>query len=249
MAFRRSTEIQTVLFDKKKWSVSAAKKWLIDHGKKAPAADTTAEYHRFRQSPPFNFEAGTFRTITLGSASRGIKAVVAVPKKPKKPNPSKKKPTKRNGSKKPWVPAFLVDLATPISIDIEGGDTLKFPPSGNFALGATRSGTELWIVSKKHAKNVRATDDKGEKLYEAFTGFEHDEVGKLVQIKPKEMKKIGRAMSIVYRSDKFSAEGDYSDYVHPFEHYPTVSVDNLKRPSIVALRGGRIKVRKEGITG
>lgn len=248
MAFKRSTEIQSVLFDKSKWSVSAAKKWLVEHGKKAPSADTTAEYHRFRQSPTFAFEAGTFRTISLGAASRGIKAVVAVPKKSKTP---KKNPTKtpKPTSKKPWVPAFLVDLATPISIDLEGGDTLKFPASGKFALGATRSGTELWIVSKKNAKTVKATDDKGEKLYEAFTGFEHDEVGKLVQIKPKQMKKIGRAMSIVYRSDKFSQAGDYSDYVHPFGHYPIVSVDNEKNPSIVALRGGKIKVRKEGITG
>jgi hypothetical protein len=246
MAFKRSTEVQSVLFDRKKWTVSDAKKWLIDHGKEAPSADSTAQYHRFRQSPTFNFEAGTFRTINLGAASRGIKAIVAVPKHPKKPNPTKKK---ANGSKKPWVPAFLVDLATPISIDLEGGDVLKFPASGNFSLGATRSGNELWIISKKGAKNVRATDDKGEKLYEDFTGFEHDEVGKLVRISPKEMKKIGRAMSIVYRSDKFSKAGDYSDYVHPFSHYPTVSVDNVKRPSIVVLRGGRIKVRKEGITG
>lgn len=249
MAFPRSTEIQTILFNKKKWSVSAAKKWLIEHGKKAPAADTTAEYHRFRQSPTFNFEAGTFRTITLGAASRGIKAVVAVPKKAKKPNPTKKKAPKQNGSKKPWFPAFLVDLATAISIDIEAGETIKFPVAGNFALCSNRSGTELWIVSKKGSKNIKATDDKGEKLYEDFTGFEHDEVGKLVQYNVKAMKKIGRAMSITYRSDKFSKEGDFSDYVHPFDHYPTVSVDNVKRPSIVALRGGRIKVRKEGITG
>lgn len=151
--------------------------------------------------------------------------------------------------KKPWLPAFLVDLATPISIDLDSGEVLKFPASGKFALGATRSGTELWIVSKKHAKNVMATDEKGEKLYEAFTGFEHDEKGKLIQIKPRQMKKIGRAMSIIYRSDKFSRAGDYSDYVHPFGHYPIVSVDNEKAPSIVALRGGKIKVRKEGITG
>jgi len=38
-------------------------------------------------------------------------------------------------------------------------------------------------------------------------------------------------------------------YVHAFRNYPTVSVDNIRNPSIVALRGGRIKIKKEGITG
>lgn len=152
-------------------------------------------------------------------------------------------------SKKPWLPSLLVDLATPLSIDIENGDQLKFPISGNFCLGSNRSGTELWIVSRKGAKNVRTADEKGETLYESFTGFEHDEVGKMVQLSPKSLVKIGRAINIVYRSDKFSKPGDTSDYIHPFSHYPIVSVDSINQPSIVALRGGRIKVKKEGITG
>jgi hypothetical protein len=244
--FRKSTEVQSVLFDKTKWTPSAAKKWLASHGYDTPAVDTTADYHRYRQSPPFNFEKGTFRTITLGAASRGIKAVIAVPKGGAAPNPKRKKKAPR---KSPWVPTLLVDLADAKSIDLEGGEQLKFPFSGNFAVCATRSGTELWIVSRKKGKNVRTTDEKGEKLYEAFTGFEHDELGKMIHVNPKNMVKIGRAMNIVYRSDKFSRPGDTSDYIHPFTHYPTVSVDNVKRPSIVALRGGRIKVRKEGITG
>lgn len=242
--FRKSTEVQSVLFDKTRWTPSAAKKWLSSHGYKTPAVDTTADYHRYRQSPPFNFEKGTFRTITLGAASKGIKAVIAVPKGEANPKRKKKAPRKS-----PWVPTLLVDLADAKSIDLEGGEQLKFPFSGSFAVCSTRSGTELWIVSRKGGKNVRTTDEKGEKLYESFTGFEHDELGKMIHVNPKNMVKIGRAMNIVYRSDKFSRPGDTSDYIHPFTHYPTVSVDNVKRPSIVALRGGRIKVRKEGITG
>lgn len=300
MRFPKSTKVQTVLFDKTLWTVSKAKKWLDDHGWKTPPADTTKDFHRFRQRPPFDFQKGTFRTIVFGAKSRGIKAVIAVPRAPTS-NPSRygdktlKKgtyvrhiggkekweivkrtglryysaknangktttlkigefepfPPRRNSrkSKKPWVPGMLVDLADPISIDIEGGDELRFPLSGNFALGSNRAGSELWIVSRKGAKKVRATDQKGEALYEAFTGFEHDEIAKLIQVSPKRMTKIGRATNIVYRSDKFSSPGDTSDYIHAFRTYPIVSVDNVKRPSIVALRGGRIKVRKEGITG
>lgn len=241
MAFKKSTEIQSIMFDKKKWTVSLAKKWLKDHQKKVPAVDTTSEYHRFRQAPPFQFEKGTFRTISLGKAT-GIKAVIAVPKR-------KKNPKKNHSRSKPWTPTTLVDLATPISIDMEGGEVLKFPVRGRFAMGSNVSGTEIWIVSKKGAKSVKASDERGEKLYERFTGFEHDDVAKLIQVNPKSIKRIGRAMNIVYRSDKFSRPGNTSDYVHAFELYPTVSVDSVDKPTIVTLRGGRLKITKEGITG
>lgn len=244
--FKKSTDVQTVLFDKSKWTVTRAKKWLKDNGYKVPKVDTTDQYHRFRQRPPFQFKAGTMRIINFGAKSIGIKAIIAVPRKN---NPSKVSMKKSKSTKRPWLPTLLVDLATPVSIDLESGEQLRFPRSGNFALGSNRKGTELWIVSRKGGKNVRAIDDTGEKLYETFTGFEHDDIAKMVQIKPNSMIRLGRAMNIIYRSDKFSKPGNTSDYIHPFKHYPTVSVDNMKRPSIVALRGGRIKVRKEGITG
>jgi Mor family transcriptional regulator len=237
--YRKSTEVQTVLFDKERWTVSAAKKWLRDHGYKTPSVDTTSEYHRFRQLPPSRFQNGTFRTINFGK-NTGIKSVIAVPKT--LPNPQNKK-------KKPWLPALLIDLAVPISVDLESGEQLKFPLRGKYSMAANRAGTEIWILPKGDSKNVRATDDRGEKLYEQFTGFEHDDLAKLVKVSPKSMVRIGRAMNIVYRSDKFARPGNKSDYVHPFEHYPIVSVDNIKHPSIVAIRGGRIKVTKEGITG
>lgn len=246
--FRKScsTEVQSVLFDKTMWTVTAAKKWLKGHGYKVPAVDTTKEYHRFRQRPPFQFRRGTFRTKQFGKGT-GIKSVIAVPRMTdKKPRPNK---NPKNKIKKSCLPAFLIDLAIPISIDLESGEQLKFPLSGKYSMAANRAGTEIWILPKGGAKNVRATDDRGERLYEQFTGFEHDEVAKLVQVSPKSMTRIGRAINIVYRSDKFSKPGNNSDYVHPFEHYPTVSVDNVNRPSIVTLRGGRIKVKKEGITG
>jgi hypothetical protein len=271
--YRKSTEVQTVLFDKERWTVSAAKKWLRDHGYKTPSVDTTSEYHRFRQRPPFQFQKGTFRTINFGK-NTGIKSVIAVPRTPTDKRPKKLKkekfPSKRrvlhpelppclpgggckenpqNKKKKPWLPALLIDLAVPISVDLESGEQLKFPLRGKYSMAANRAGTEIWILPKGDSKNVRATDDRGEKLYEQFTGFEHDDLAKLVKVSPKSMVRIGRAMNIVYRSDKFARPGNKSDYVHPFEHYPIVSVDNIKHPSIVAIRGGRIKVTKEGITG
>lgn len=272
--FDKSTEVQTVLFDKASWTVTAAKKWLKEHGYKVPAVDTTKEYLRYRQRPPFQFQTGTFRTKQFGKGT-GIKSVIAVPRRiPKDPKDppkhllkKKKKyyrkipkrishkppwPPRKNPvgeTKKPWLPALLIDLAIPISVDLESGEQLKIPLSGKYSMAVNRAGTEIWILSKQGSKDVKATDDRGDKLYEQFTGFEHDEKAKLVQVSPRSMIRIGRATNIVYRSDKFSKSGNYSHYVHPFEHYPTVSVDNVNRPSIVAIRGGRIKVKKEGITG
>src|SRR4030042_6614934 len=74
---RKRSKIQSILFDKEKWSVTAARHWLQTHSKAAPKADTTENYYRFRQSPPFNFTKGSLRTITL-SAPPGIKAIIGV---------------------------------------------------------------------------------------------------------------------------------------------------------------------------
>lgn len=251
MPSRKSTAIQTILFEKGKWSVTAAKKWLKDHKKKVPTVDTTKEYHRFMQAPAFSFEKNTFRTISIGAKSKGIKAVIAIPKVQKNPQKKTKKrnPPNKTGSS-PWLPALLVDIADAVSIDLEDGQQLKFPRGGKFALCSNRSGRELWILTRMNAKKVQASDEKAENLFEKFTGFEHDQDAALmVQVSPKRLQRIGRAMNIVYRSDKFSTPGKTSDYIHPFEKYPIVSVDNPNRPSIVALRGGNIRVKQEGITG
>lgn len=149
----------------------------------------------------------------------------------------------------PRFPSKLVDIADALTIDLEDGQQLKFPRRGNWALCSTKSGTQLWIISRKGGKSVRTNDEDGQKLFETFTGFLPEDTGKMIQTRPKKMKRIGRAINIVYRSDKFSKPGKTSDYIHAFKSYPTVSVDDMKQPSIVAIRGGRIKVKQEGITG
>lgn len=149
----------------------------------------------------------------------------------------------------PRFPSRLVDIADARSIELDDGQVLKFPRGGNFALCSTKSGTQLWIISRKGGKKVRTNDDEGKKLFEKFTGFIPDDTAKMVQARPRKMHRLGRAANIVYRSDKFSKPGSTSDYIHAFESYPIVSVDDPKRPSIVAIRGGKLKVKKEGITG
>lgn len=240
---RQATEIQSILFSKSKWTVASAKKWLRDNGKKISKTDSTDKYYRFRQRPPTAFKKGSFRTISLGSFSSGIRAVIG---HPIKRNP---KVTVSGKRKRSWTPSLLVDIAIPLFIDLEDGRQYKFPRSGKFSLAATKNGRELWIMSKRGSKKVETEDEKAEKLYETFTGFEHDPVGDLIQLGRKTLKRVSRCMSITYRSDKFSKSGNYSNYVHAFEKYPAVSVDNEKTPSVVVLRGGDIRIRQEGIMG
>jgi hypothetical protein len=248
--FKRATEVQSLLFDKSKWSITAAKKWLSSHKHRVPKAESSGDYHRFRQRPPFQFQKGTFRTITLGRDSNGIKAVIAVPRaassSPKR-NPRKANPRTASGKKKSRIPALMVDLADARAIELEDGRELKFKLAGKFALCANKKGDELWIMSRKGGKRVATADQQAEQLFEKFTGFEAEDTGALVQLPGLTLERIGRAMSIIYRSDKFSTRP--RDYIHAFKAYPTVSVDSLTRPRIVALRGGRIKVTAEGITG
>ncbi len=60
-AGQRVSEVQSVLFDKAKWSVDKAKGWLRDHGFGTPAVDEGKEFYRFRQKPPRYKEYATVR--------------------------------------------------------------------------------------------------------------------------------------------------------------------------------------------
>lgn len=240
--FTRSTEVQSLLFDKSRWTITRARAWLKKHGYKLPKADGKGEYHRFRQRPPFQFKAGTFRTIPFGRG--GIKAIVAVPRASQK-NPPKK--CKKNPEKKPRIPVLLVDLAKAKEIELEDGRILKFRAADKYQMCSNKQGNELWIVSKANGRTVAAEDDRAEKLFESFTGFEAENKATMVRFPVKPLERLGRAISIIYRSDKFSIKE--SDYIHPFKKYPTVSVDNTKHPTLVALRGGAIRVTAEGIKG
>lgn len=73
-----STEIQTLIFDKKKFKSSKeCTKWASDHKFKSGKVDETGNSFRLRQKDPGSFKDGTLKTITI---TDGIKAVVGVPK-------------------------------------------------------------------------------------------------------------------------------------------------------------------------
>lgn len=54
--------VQSILFDKEKFTLTEAKNWLKKHDYKSDKVDETDEYYRFRQRDPDDFDPDSFRT-------------------------------------------------------------------------------------------------------------------------------------------------------------------------------------------
>jgi phage head maturation protease len=67
------TTIQTLIFDKGKFSQEEAQAWAKSHGFASSGVDETDSSYRIRQIDPSEFKEGSFRTISL---TGGVKAVV-----------------------------------------------------------------------------------------------------------------------------------------------------------------------------
>lgn len=74
---RDSTTVQSLIFDKKKFSKSEAIAWARNHNFKASKVDEKEDSYRLRQKDPGSFKEGSFRTITIAD---GVRAVVGRPK-------------------------------------------------------------------------------------------------------------------------------------------------------------------------
>jgi hypothetical protein len=57
--------IQSILFDKKKWTIPTAIEWLKTHGYKYYKVDETKEHYRFRQFDPI--KGRKYRTLPIGA--------------------------------------------------------------------------------------------------------------------------------------------------------------------------------------
>lgn len=68
----KASEVQSLLFDKKKFTAAEAKKWAIDHGYTAAKVDTGDKYHRIRQHDPKGYKR--FR-ISTENFPAGVKAI------------------------------------------------------------------------------------------------------------------------------------------------------------------------------
>ena len=81
--WKRSSQVQTLLFDQSRFTTQSAKAWARDHGYKYGKVDrptSEGRYIRLRQAHPDTFTE--MRTISFGDRS-GIKAVVGEPRREK----------------------------------------------------------------------------------------------------------------------------------------------------------------------
>ena len=115
------SKIQTLIFDKKKFNMSKAKKWASDHEFKSTKVDTQKNTLRIRQFDPNKIKkGGECRTFQLGGS--GVKAVLCeVPDRFKRSarykHVSKNKPirTEFKGGKVFHVASSGVDIHHPES--------------------------------------------------------------------------------------------------------------------------------------
>lgn len=115
------------------------------------------------------------------------------------------------------------------------------------------AGNALYIIpTKRSSSKVSRLSDPGQlkkagALYEKFTDWEMDDPIAL-SIPDGPFKNAGRAIHIVYRSDKWT--GKNTDYIHTFKQPPIVHISGgMKNPKLIALTGGRIRVQPRGIVG
>lgn len=120
-------------------------------------------------------------------------------------------------------------------------------------LASNPAGTALFVIprtkSEKPAPNEKNSKEitRAAKLYENFTDLEIENPFSISIAEPN-FKRAGRAVHIVYRSDKWT--GKDTDYIHTFKQPPIVHVSGgVKNPKMIALTGGRIRVQPRGIVG
>lgn len=70
------TEIQTLILSQQLFTEKQAAGWARRHGFRVIKVDVTTNNYRFRQHPPSNYRAGSFRTIRIRP---GVEAVIGCP--------------------------------------------------------------------------------------------------------------------------------------------------------------------------
>lgn len=124
-------------------------------------------------------------------------------------------------------------------------------------LTSNARGTALYILPIVHLKKSRRDTalqnvdekalSKAGQLYENFTDLEMD-VPIVLAMPSNPLKRDGRALHIVYESDKWTRKD--TDYIHTFKQEPILHLGgSVKNPKIIALTGGRIRVQPRGIIG
>jgi len=163
--------------------------------------------------------------------------------------------------KAPKVGAFL-GFCTELTI--QQGDhiyeyTFHSAKDAKILVGAA-SGKGLILVPQKsklkkptteQVSKFKAQIQKAVYVYERFMDFQAKAVA-IVDYPTVKLKQFGKAISIVYASDKW--EGRENLYIHEFSkrNAPAVYVNAGSKgidPSVIVIKGGNLAIKKGGISG
>jgi len=73
---RGTLHTQSILFDRGKWTPIKARKWLKEHKKRYGKLEVKEGFLHFRQRDPSRFDSSSFKTVTIGDESDGVKMVM-----------------------------------------------------------------------------------------------------------------------------------------------------------------------------
>ena len=151
--------------------------------------------------------------------------------------------------------AVLAELGIALQLVVEKGDqeiTFDFPKTAKFILATNPAGTCVFIFSAypgkftdEKRKELEKRIEKAAQKYSDWSDFDATR-GTIHNVTDAPLKSIGRAVSVTYRSDKWT--GKATDYIHHFRKMPTVKADSPDDPTFLQVSGS-IRVKTEGITG
>lgn len=154
------------------------------------------------------------------------------------------------------LPTVLCGLGRTLEV-ICDDITYRWPAKDKCKLYSSITGKELYslclsdssITESDFADRVsknKADVHKGLNLYKKWHDFESAN-GSVTKPPRGFLFFVGRATAIKYASDKWT--GRTKHFIHDFTKCPKVWVNNKTAPTVLVLSGGKIAVKKEGITG
>ena len=155
------------------------------------------------------------------------------------------------------LPKVLIQLGTVEKIEAVDGKIYKWTVRQKCGLFCGSTGNTLFCLlstSKAAPKDkfLKAIDSRKSEVargldrYEDWHEFDPNS-GSLVEPPRGFLFFVGRAKSIIYRSDKWVNRE--RRYIHTFKNAPKIWVNKYERPTLLTLTGGKTQITKDGIKG
>jgi len=150
------------------------------------------------------------------------------------------------------IPSQLVELGLAIELDCSTWE-YTWSLQDRMKLFSNPEGNKLILLYMKplgkrvkHPKNEKKQNfTKARALYSKFQGFKSDDI-LAYKFDDVNLKEIGKANYICYRSDKWNKPR--VDYKHVFKSKPTVYVDSTY-PHVIVISSSKLRVTARGIEG